>query len=596
MNHYYNSRGKFSSISRITRKQILCFSIKKSAFVIAVLLSSSALFGQQVFKFTNAGAVGQTGPSQAQINTAYTSTNLDGKVTCLNGYQYWTVPASGMYRIKAAGAAGGIISSSNAGQGAIMEADLMLIGGQVLKILVGQKGNSSASGSGSGGGGTFVATSDDVPLVVAGGGGGRYDQSSSLYNANAVTNNDAQKSGCNSGGSAGTNGNGGQGCSNNGAAGGGGFFTNGTTTSWGTFGYSFINGGKGGNTSYDPNCIGGFGGGGGTHGNTGGGGGGGGYSGGGGGYHSTSDGSGGGGGSFVLTTALKLNTSNGKYNNSSTFNGDVVGNLNEMNKDHGYVDITIISVGNSDIEAVSIKPITPIANTMCVRTKYEYEVTFKNNGPDDASYINFEVTAPGMTKLEYNFFDIRDLANGATKTYKIAAPDKISCNATGSQGLTLNITKVLSDGDNASNNLVTTYYNVVSLPYGTDFTPAAGFPGFIKVDQPTLVTHDKTYRYDFTPPTGYANSGYGTTWSTSFYGIIDNEPLPSDRYNIIPPAGSINGYLTLKLKKEDIDKNITFFFTVKEFVLGKCDSIISRDLHVAPMPDVSYEDVGGCLG
>ncbi len=338
---------------------------------------------------------------------------------------------------------------------------------------------------------------------------------------------------------------------------------------YGNGGKSFINGANGGDGGSCGAADGGFGGGGSGSGCNGGGGGGG-YSGGDGGYMA------GGGGSI----------------NNGTNQVNIAG----ANTGMGRVDITVISVGLADIEPIFIKPITPVVNTMCVRTKYEYEVTFKNNGPDDASFIDFEVTAPGMTKLEYSFFDIRDLASGASKTYKLPASDKVSFGSTGTQGLTLNITRVWSDGDDTTNNIITTNYNVVSLPYGTNFTPAAGFPGFIKVDAPTLVTHDKTYRYDFTPPTGYSNSGYGTTWSAGFYGIMDNDPLPSSRYNLVPPVGGNNGYLTLKLSKEDIDKNITFYFTIKEFVSGKCDSIISRDLHVAPMPDVSYEDVGGCLG
>ena len=244
-----------------------------------------------VYTFTNCSATGQFGPTQAQVNSAYSSTNLNGLVTSQSGVQLWTVPSSGTYRIEGFGAQGG--GNNQFGRGAQIRGDFALTAGQQLKIIVGQAGGVSSSGSG--GGGSFVATSANVPLLVAGGGGGQYDGSSSLYNAHAVTVNGGQPTGCTTGGAGG---NGGNGCNSSGAAGGGGFSGNGGSGTYGTGGASFTNGGNGGNHGSNAICVGGFGGGGGTHGNTGGGGGGGGYSGGAGGYHSGADGSGGGGGSY----------------------------------------------------------------------------------------------------------------------------------------------------------------------------------------------------------------------------------------------------------------------------------------------------------
>ena len=59
--------------------------------------------------FTNAGATGRFGPTQAQVNAAYTGTDLDGRVTInTQGIQEWTVPFSGIYSIEAWGAQGGV--------------------------------------------------------------------------------------------------------------------------------------------------------------------------------------------------------------------------------------------------------------------------------------------------------------------------------------------------------------------------------------------------------------------------------------------------------------------------------------------------------
>ena len=143
--------------------------------------------------FTNASSTGREGPTQAQINSAYSGTNLANKVTInTQGVQEWTVPATTVYTIDAYGAQGGNADGVG-GKGARMKGDFSLNKDDVIYILVGQKGldsynrNFSYSGKssndgGGGGGGTFVvkksgssisqATTSDI-LVIAGGGGGK---------------------------------------------------------------------------------------------------------------------------------------------------------------------------------------------------------------------------------------------------------------------------------------------------------------------------------------------------------------------------------------------------------------------------------------
>ncbi|NDB08284.1 MAG: hypothetical protein EBX97_06385, partial [Actinobacteria bacterium] len=67
-----------------------------------------------VYSFTNAGATGNAGPTQAQVTSAYTSTTLAGAVTVnTQGIQEWIVPATGNYRIKVVGAHGEPASTGN---------------------------------------------------------------------------------------------------------------------------------------------------------------------------------------------------------------------------------------------------------------------------------------------------------------------------------------------------------------------------------------------------------------------------------------------------------------------------------------------------
>lgn len=151
--------------------------------------SPRAVRVEKTFMFTTAGHTGRTGPTQAEVDRAYAGTALAGTVTCPAGIQEWVVPASGRYRIEAAGAQGGsgnscIPAPHNApphenrgppGRGARILGTFGLGAGDRLKILVGQRGTNGTfceHQGGTGGGGSFVVRADGVPLLVAAGGNG----------------------------------------------------------------------------------------------------------------------------------------------------------------------------------------------------------------------------------------------------------------------------------------------------------------------------------------------------------------------------------------------------------------------------------------
>jgi hypothetical protein len=97
---------------------------------------------------------GRLGPNQAQVNSAYALTNLNGSVVSNAGVQSFSIPAGGLYRIEAWGASGG----QSGGLGAKVIGDVNLNANDVLSIIVGQMGSSySPTNSDGGGGGSFVA-------------------------------------------------------------------------------------------------------------------------------------------------------------------------------------------------------------------------------------------------------------------------------------------------------------------------------------------------------------------------------------------------------------------------------------------------------
>jgi hypothetical protein len=282
--------------------------------IVLVTLSFNALNGQNTYRFKTAGATGNFGPTQAQLDSAYAITNLFGTKSEA-GIQTFTVPVTGSYRIEAKGAqGGGQPPLKTGGKGVSMRGDFYFTAGTVLKVLVGQEGSSGYACYG-GGGGSFVTDSLNTPLIIAGGGGGAggvmggngIDASIGLNGTAGIA-----------GGSGGINGNGGDAVNTNGGSGGG-FYSDGTGTFYMSqcstaVGMAFINGGVGG--QFDFWLPGGFGGGGSGWDGNGNGGGGGGYS--GGGTSGSSFSAGGGAGSYN-SGSNQLNTSG-----ANTGDGEVI--------------------------------------------------------------------------------------------------------------------------------------------------------------------------------------------------------------------------------------------------------------------------------
>ena len=251
-------------------------------------LLSGLIQAQTTYTFTNAGATGRIGPSQAQVNSAYLATNLSGSVTSISGVQQFTIPVSGQYQIEARGAQGAASGATNGGLGARMIGTFNFSVGTVLKIVVGQQGLGGVNGATGGGGGSYVATLlGNTPLVVAGGGSGCGNIGVGGNSAGTASVGNAGGS-CASVGVTGFGGGSAAFCGD-GAGGAGGFYGDGSATgSWGSQrGIGFVNGSNGGISS-SGNRVGGFGGGAGTHANNTGGGAGGGYTGGGASFHSGS--------------------------------------------------------------------------------------------------------------------------------------------------------------------------------------------------------------------------------------------------------------------------------------------------------------------
>ncbi|PFX23215.1 Neurogenic locus Notch protein [Stylophora pistillata] len=246
--------------------------------------------------FTNLGGRVRQGPDS--IGSYYTGQDHDGQVALSSGIQLWTVPHTGEYRIEAIGASGGFGKDSiikNGGRGARMIGNFHLTKDEIIRVLVGQKGERGThyEQTAGGGGGTFVVRGSNTPLIIAGGGGGIKAMSEQNMECDGSTNTTGNAGNNLPLGSEVSNGHGGHTNKGDSGDGGGGFYSDGQNASTrdGKGGKGYLEAGEGGD------YRGGFGGGGGLRVYNKGPGGGGGYSGGSGGANKHIS-CGGGGGSF----------------------------------------------------------------------------------------------------------------------------------------------------------------------------------------------------------------------------------------------------------------------------------------------------------
>lgn len=360
-------------MSKATRMTVaLLFLVASSIFNLQS--ANAALYSFTSHTFNTCGLSGQTGPTTSNCTSAYSGSSWTANTSYFNtssGIQLWTVPTTATYRVAAYGANGGTgYQNINGGKGAKVQADITLIQGDVIKILVGQMAptNSSNGGAG-GGGGTFVTTNSNTPILIAGGGGGGGGVSSvgsALgVDASITTSGTTGREGTVAGGTSGTGG-ATPGGTWSGASGGGLSTAGGNGGDGSTGGRAFIDGGAGGSRGGSYGTAGGFGGGGGSTWAAGGGGG---YSGGGSDY---SDGAG--------------NSREGAGGGGSYLSGANQISLAGANTANGYVTIQIL-VGAPD--APTIGTATAISPTSATIT---FSAPANNNGDTITAYT--AITTP----------------------------------------------------------------------------------------------------------------------------------------------------------------------------------------------------------
>ena len=407
-----------------------------------------------------------------------------------SGIQQWTVPFTGVYRFKVAGAKGGswVVPSQGGtgGWGAILNGDVLLTRGQVVNIVVGKQGaNGNTTGvGGGGGGGTFVYTGSvgGTGLIFAAGGGGGADDDGSTSGQSAREDFYA---GLNSASIRATPTDG-QGAANAGAGGGSGtgWFSDGLGSG---AGLRFNGGG-----SVGEGGTGGFGGGGGD----------------------LDDGGGGGGYTGGTSSTTAAGGCGGSYYNLQLVNNYSWGYGNNNN---GYVEVTAISTG-------ATATITPTVSSIT-----------------EGQSVTFNIVTTGLVSgtLYYNIIaNTGSISNNEFNTYYPSVSGSVTITDSVGQ-VTLSYTSDgYTEGTEAISLLV--YYNTGGIKYtlGTSTqvtisdTSTGGAPGFYGITN--VIQYNPGYTY-----TGWElSTALSTTLNFSYpakgWTLLVNATATADSYATIP--------------------------------------------------------------
>jgi hypothetical protein len=354
--------------------------------------------------------------------------------------QSFTVPAGvTSVTIDAYGAQGGTSTSGGftGGLGARSQGDIAVTAGQVLDILVGQRGLDGTCGSG-GGGGSFVVRSG-APLVIAGGGGGGFYCTAlgGVTGGNGLTTTSGGDGIATPGRSASSGGTGGGGGYAYYGGGGGGFLGTGTSSTGGGGGAypgagGSPGGGFGGGGAYYASCCGGSGGGGGYSGGSGG----------------PSDGTaGGGGGSYNIGTSQTMTS--GVHSGNGIVTITYTGGAGCVSGSRTAIRVTVNPTTSGSISSTICSNNTYLFNGVLRNTSGAYRDTLINAaGCDSFLTLNLTVlpTSTGTINqticngASYFFNGINLTASGA---YRDTFTNILGCDSV----VTLNLTvRPLSTG------------------------------------------------------------------------------------------------------------------------------------------------------
>lgn len=148
--------------------------------------------------------------------------------------------------------------------------------------------------------------------------------------------------------------------------------------------------------------------------------------------------------------------------------------------------------------------------------------------------------------------------------------------------------------------LVQHSYTVKPAPLGSYVTAGTPFVGSFNsgdAQDPDIVAYGDNIHYEINPPTGYVNSGYGSTWEfSSWYMSTPNGTPAAGTFSTTNPVASNNANASFTPLIGQSDSSYLMCYAVKSLANGCSAPEVCRELFVAPRPIAGFNATTSCEG
>lgn len=259
---------------------------------------------------------------------------------------------------------------------------------------------------------------------------------------------------------------------------------------------------------------------------------------------------------------------------------------------YGEIEDYLVDIKNApDVGATAL--VSPV-NNQCGSNPTKVIVRLKNFSATDTSYyttVRTNITGSITATLNGGF--CRLLPPGAQDTAEMP----ITLNTIGGGTYTFTSFPNLLADPNRSNDTLKNTIVINPLPATPTVIKGTKFTGTFSAGStlfPDYVATSDTITYELTPPIGFTNATFGTSWNVA----VTAKTLVGTNFTnltVIPPSGGANAMVRFVPVATEVDS--TFEFRTKFFFMPSgCDTTVSRMLYVAPRPVVSFTNSIACFG
>ena len=223
----------------------------------------------------------------------------------------------------------------------------------------------------------------------------------------------------------------------------------------------------------------------------------------------------------------------------------------------------------------------------CLGQKDDVKVWIKNNSPIVLSGFNVTYTVNNTNPVSEAFTGSINPNDSAQFTFA----KQVEYNTVGLADIRASIANKPKYGPYG--------VNVKPSPIGSEITKGTAFQGQFLTgssNDPDIVANPDEITYEFTTPTGYLNSGYGSTWVINTFISTTAKNAIIDPSNIVRTNANSGGNYKVKVKPAASLTDDTIYISMAAYSLTTlCEApLVNRAIFVAPRPTAVIDATDVC--